>query len=194
MSLSKKVAEPDEMGIQQNVSFTTVQRYEWVFLCMPVSSLNCVFGCKDVVRMMKLVHGTSSERLLIAMIRYAQEFGTDDICKAILLRHLEEPNCPDIRQLQCDHEGETTTSRDVGRHVQVAAQLLQIRIQEGKKMTMAKLVQDWRSRSEDAPQWYDQLSIPQSFPHTTCFLLVSKTTLQPKIIFPLTNANILLFL
>lgn len=115
--------------------------------------------------MMKLVHGTSSERLLIAMIRYAQEFGGDAICKAILLRHLEEPNCPDIRQLQRDHEGETTTSREVGRHVQVAARLLQIRIQEGKKMTMAKLVQDWRSRSDDAPQWYAELLPPACLSH-----------------------------
>jgi hypothetical protein len=104
--------------------------------------------------MMKLVHGTSTEGLLMSMIRYAQEFGTDEVCKAILLRHLGEPNCPDVAQVQRDHVGETTTSREIGRHIQAVAELLRLRNQQGKKITMSKLVQEWRSRADDLPQWY----------------------------------------
>jgi hypothetical protein len=104
--------------------------------------------------MMKMVHGTSSEPLLRPMIRYSQEFGSDEVCKAIMLRHLGEPNCPDIEQLQRDHEGQTTTSREVGLHTQGVAEILRLKNQQGKKMTMAKLVQAWRSRSDDLPQWY----------------------------------------
>jgi hypothetical protein len=123
-------------------------------MCVVVREIVAYSADKDVVRMMKLVHGTTSEDLLTSMIRYGQEFGTDEVCKAILLHHLGEPNCPDIVQVQRAHEGETTTSREVGQHVQAVARLLRLREQQGKKMTMAQLVQEWRSRADDLPRWY----------------------------------------
>jgi hypothetical protein len=103
--------------------------------------------------MLKMVHGTSSEHLLYPMIRYAQQSGNDAICKAIMLTHLGEPNVPDVMQVVKENEGIATTPRDVGTHAQTLVKLLSLRIGEGKDMTMAMLVKDWRSTGVAAPQW-----------------------------------------
>jgi hypothetical protein len=108
---------------------------------------------QDVIRMLKMVHGTSSEHLLYPMIRYAQQSGNDAICKAIMLTHLGEPNVPDVMQVVKENEGIATTPRDVGTHAQTLVKLLSLRIDEGKDMTMAMLVKDWRSTGVAAPQW-----------------------------------------
>jgi hypothetical protein len=105
--------------------------------------------------MLKMVHGTSTEQLLLPMIRYAQESGNDALCKAIILKHLGEPNCPDVLQVRKENEGITTVPRDVGSHAKTVLELLSIRLQEGKDMTMAMLVKDWRAtKTSNAPQWY----------------------------------------
>ena len=102
--------------------------------------------------MHKMVHGTSSEQLLWPMIRYGQETGNDAVCKAIILTHLGEPNAPDVHRLRNENEGDTTILRDVGNHAQTVVRLLEERIAEGKSMTMAMLVKDWRSTLNTAPQ------------------------------------------
>ena len=102
--------------------------------------------------MLKMVHGTSSEHLLLPMVRYAQESGNDAVCKSIILTHLGEPNAPDVLRLRKENEGVTTTPRDVGRHAQNVVRLLNERITAGKDMTMAMLVKDWRTTSDSAPQ------------------------------------------
>lgn len=101
-----------------------------------------------------MVHGTSSEHLLWPMIRYAQQSGNDPICKAIMLTHLGEPNVPDVMQVVKENEGIATTPRDVGTHAQTLVKLLSLRIREGKDMTMAMLVKDWRASGAAAPQLY----------------------------------------
>lgn len=103
--------------------------------------------------MLKMVHGTSSEHLLWPMIRYGQETGNDAVCKAIILTHLGEPNAPDPVRVCKENEGVATTRRDVGLHAQTVVRLLEQRLSEGKDMTMAMLVKDWRSTSTSAPQW-----------------------------------------
>lgn len=106
---------------------------------------------QDVVRMLKMVHGSSSEHLALPMIRYAQESGNDAVCKAIILTHLSEPNAPDILQVQNEHEGATTVPRDVGKHAQAAVRLLDAHLSEGDNMTMNMLVKEWRTTAESAP-------------------------------------------
>jgi len=103
--------------------------------------------------MLKMVHGTSSEHLLLPMIRYGQESGNDAVCKAIILKHLGEPNVPDVHIVQKENEGVTTTRRDVGSHARTVVQLLELRLSKGEDTTMAMLVKDWRSTAASAPQW-----------------------------------------
>lgn len=103
--------------------------------------------------MLKMVHGTSSEHLLLPMIRYAQQSGNDAICKAIMLTHLGEPNVPEVMQVVKENEGIATTQRDVGMHAQTLVKLLSLRLREGRDMTMAMLVKDWRATGAAAASW-----------------------------------------
>lgn len=104
-----------------------------------------------------MVHGTSSEHLLWPMIRYAQQSGNDAICKAIILTHLGEPNCPDLMQVVKENEGIASSPRDVGLHAQTVVKLLSLRQREGKDMTLAMLVKEWRSTGSSVPQLYVKL-------------------------------------
>jgi hypothetical protein len=101
-----------------------------------------------------MVHGTSSEHLLWPMIRYAQESGNDPICKAIMMKHLGEPDAPDVMDVVSANEDIVTTRRDVGQHAKTLVRLLHLLIQDGRDVTMAMLVKDWRSTAATAPQWY----------------------------------------
>jgi len=98
-----------------------------------------------------MVHGSSSENLALPMIRYGQESGNDAVCKAIILTHLGEPNAPDFLRLRKEHEGVTTIPRDVGKHAQAVVRLLDEHLSQGDNMTMAMLVKEWRTTSDDAP-------------------------------------------
>jgi hypothetical protein len=98
-----------------------------------------------------MVHGTSSERLLLPMIRYAQASGNDELCKAIILTHLGEPNCPDVKQVEIDNEGITTIRREVGKHAQTVVRLLYLRLQHNAKITVAMLTKDWRTSGANTP-------------------------------------------
>jgi hypothetical protein len=106
-----------------------------------------------------MVHGTSSEHLLWPMIRYAQQSGNDPICKSIILTHLGEPNIPDVMSIVKVNEGISSTPRDVGRHAQTVVKLLSLRIREGKDMTLAMLVKEWRCNGASAPQWYVTMAV-----------------------------------
>ena len=102
---------------------------------------------QDVIRMRTLVHETHrGEENLIPMIRYAQASGNDAVCKAILMDHLGEPNALNPMQVQKDNDGHTTTIRDVGRHGQIAARLVQDAMEEGREVTLAMVVKQWRSK------------------------------------------------
>lgn len=103
--------------------------------------------------MLKMVHGTNSEQLLWPMVRYAQQSGNDAVCRAIIMTHLGEPNCPDVLEVCRQNDGITTNRRDVGKHAQTAIRLLSLRLQEGRDITSAMLVKDWRMKSDKAPQW-----------------------------------------
>lgn len=98
-----------------------------------------------------MVHGTSSERLLLPMVRYAQASGNDALCKAIILKHLGEPDCPDVHQVEIENEGITTYRRDVGIHAKTVVQLLHLRITQGSNVTANMLVKDWRTIGANTP-------------------------------------------
>ncbi|GKZ00452.1 hypothetical protein MPSEU_000997700 [Mayamaea pseudoterrestris] len=114
---------------------------------------DCVlyYSPKDVVRMLKMVHGSSGENLLWPMIRYAQAGGNEEICRAVILAHLNEP-IMDVDELFRRFDGVINEPRDVGLHCKTVTQLLQIRQQEGNDLTLAQLVKEWRSKSTNAPQ------------------------------------------
>lgn len=98
-----------------------------------------------------MVHGTSSEKLLLPMIRYAQASGNDALCKAIILKHLGEPDCPDVKQVDQDNDGITTIRKEVGVHAKTVVQLLHLRIQQNAKMTIAMLTKEWRTIGANTP-------------------------------------------
>ena len=70
--------------------------------------------------MMCLIHGESGEKNFWSMARYAQEFGNDEVCKAIILKSLGEPDCPNVSDLLAKHSEE----RIVTEHAKTVTTLL----------------------------------------------------------------------
>ena len=103
--------------------------------------------------MLKMVHGSSSEQLLWPMVRYAQQTGNDAVCRAILMKHLGEPDSVDVLEVCRQNDGTTTERRDVGKHAQTVVRLLALRMREGQDVTQAMLVKDWRAKPDKAEQW-----------------------------------------
>jgi hypothetical protein len=99
-----------------------------------------------------MVHGSASEELLLPMVRYAQESGNDAICKAIMLTHLGEPNCPNIKDVVANNANETTYERDIGIHAKVLVQLLELRLRQGNNITPTMLAKEWRTSGNDTPE------------------------------------------
>lgn len=116
---------------------------------------DCVlyYSPKDVVRTIKMVHGTCSGDLLYPMVRYAQQAGNDAVCRAILLKHLGEEGALDPAEVIRRHEGITTERRDVGRHAVTVLKILQAKNTEGEPMALTKLVTEWRAKGKKALQW-----------------------------------------
>lgn len=103
--------------------------------------------------MLKLVHGSNSENLLWPMVRYAQAGGNEEICRAVILAHLNEP-IMNVDDLFRRFDGVINEPKDVGLHCKAVTQLLSMRQEEGIDLTLAQLVKEWRSKSTNAPQWY----------------------------------------
>lgn len=80
--------------------------------------------------------------------RYAQAFGSDAVCRSILLESLGEPGAPSPAVVQ-EKEGDATTERrDIGKHAQVAARLVAHSQQTGDNVTLSMLVKAWRSTKD----------------------------------------------
>ncbi|GAX11626.1 ATP-dependent DNA helicase Q1 [Fistulifera solaris] len=117
------------------------------------SPTDCVlyYSPKDVMRMLKMVHGSSGEELVWPMIRYGQMNGNDAVCRATLMTHLGEPDPGSSLQEIClRNDGITSERREVGKHAKTLLQILHHRQQEGDSVTPAMLLKDWRSRRENA--------------------------------------------
>jgi hypothetical protein len=104
--------------------------------------------------MLKMVHGSSAEEHLWPMVRYAQAGGNEEICKGIILAHLNEPIF-DVTALFKQYDGVINDYRDVGLHCKTVTQLLYLRQQDGADLTPAQLVKEWRAtKAANAPEWY----------------------------------------
>jgi ATP-dependent DNA helicase Q1 len=109
------------------------------------------YSPRDVPRMIKMTHGESSETLFWNIVRYAQQFGNDKICRAILLKHLGEPNQNIPQALATAAEDTQTEPKDVTSHVQTLLQLLYLK--QDQNVTLAMLVKEWRTKPDIAPEW-----------------------------------------
>eukprot|EP00536_Pseudo-nitzschia_multiseries_P010940 jgi/Psemu1/204581/e_gw1.352.66.1 len=100
---------------------------------------DCVlyYSPRDVPRMLKMIQGDSTQSLFFAMVKYAQQFGNDDNCRAIILQQMGEPN-QDLEK----HRGvsDMVEWRDVTSHAKTLMEVL-IHIQN-KKITMNMLITD----------------------------------------------------
>mmetsp|Transcript_15986 Transcript_15986/g.37020 ORF Transcript_15986/g.37020 Transcript_15986/m.37020 type:complete len:940 (+) Transcript_15986:227-3046(+) len=108
---------------------------------------DCVlyYSPKDVPRMLKMIHGESTEHLFMTMVKYAQQFGDDQACRALILQNMGEPNQnPEkFRGLNAMVE-----LRDVTSHAITLVKLL-IHYQN-KNVTMNMLINEWRKSPSNA--------------------------------------------
>jgi ATP-dependent DNA helicase Q1 len=108
---------------------------------------------KDVPRMIRMVHGDSSESLFWNMVQYAQRFGTDRVCRTLLLQHLGEANQHLPQALAAEEaHNDIIQTKDVASHAKTLLQLLYLK--EDDNVTLSMLVKEWRSRPASAPEWY----------------------------------------
>jgi superfamily II DNA helicase RecQ len=112
---------------------------------------DCVlyYSAKDVPRMIRMIHQDSNSDQFIKMVKYAQQFGDEDACRALILRTMGEPNV-ELEQ----HKGlsDLMEIRDVTAHAVTVLKLLRLR--QTDNMTMPMLIKEWRQKPETAPQWY----------------------------------------
>jgi RecQ family ATP-dependent DNA helicase len=117
---------------------------------------DCVlwYSPKDVMKVLAMISGTSVHTFW-PMVRYGQTHGNDALCRAILLTKLGDKGIavPAVFDQQVHH---TTDARTVTNHVRTVLQLIQ-----SQPWTMAKLVQEWRSKNPTLP-WYVEKEFPQS--------------------------------
>ena len=112
---------------------------------------DCVlyYGPKDVPRMCVMVHDTpGGAESLIPMVRYAQAFGNDAVCRAILLRELGEPDAP-LPTDVINQEGDATTAlREIGRHAQTVTRLVYQSSFSKSSLTMSMAIKAWRATKD----------------------------------------------
>jgi ATP-dependent DNA helicase Q1 len=124
---------------------------------------DCVlyYSPKDVPRMIKMIHGESTEPLFKCMVRYGQRFGSDPICRATILQSLGESNAQSYAQTLKRYDTATTSDndtndssssspKDVTTHAQTLLQLLFLR--QDDNVTMAMLLKHWRAKPDGAPE------------------------------------------
>jgi hypothetical protein len=130
-------------------------------------------------RMIRMVHGQSSERLYWTMVRYAQEFGNDEVCRAIILKNLGEPNAPDANAAIARNT-DTVETREVTKHAITAVQLLRLKTMEGQQMTLSMLVKEWRA-TKNAPQFVLD-NPPKELTVTECELIIVELLIKQDIL------------
>ena len=111
------------------------------------NAADCVlyYSPKDVPRMIGMIEG--KEGGFWPMVRYAQANGNDAICKSIIMSKLGEPNIQPIAEVDRDNSLITNDERDVGKHAQTLAKLLQEKMNENEKLTLPMLVKEWRAKN-----------------------------------------------
>jgi len=112
---------------------------------------DCVlyYSPKDVCRTLGMIHGERTEVAFWSMARYAQMHGDDALCKRIILSNLGEPGSERIEDvINSGGANSTTTEREVGSFSKNVVRLI---YEANKDMTMAQIVQTWRSKGKDTP-------------------------------------------
>jgi hypothetical protein len=95
-----------------------------------------------------MIHEDSNSNQFIKMVKYAQQFGDEDACRALILRTMGEPNVELER-----HQGlsDLMEVRDVTSHAVTVLKLLRLRRHDN--VTMPMLIKEWRQNPKSAPQW-----------------------------------------
>ena len=112
---------------------------------------DCVlyYSPKDVCRTLGMIHGERTEVAFWSMARYAQMHGDDALCKRIILSNLGEPGSEKIEDvINSGGANSTTTEREIGSFSKGVVRLIH---EANKDMTMAQIVQTWRSKGKDTP-------------------------------------------
>jgi hypothetical protein len=124
-----------------------------------------------------MVHDTpGGAENLMPMVRYAQAFGNDAVCRAILLDSLGEPDAPSPPDVLQEHGTATTQARDVGLHGQTATRLLYHHVQRGDDLTLTMLVKAWRTKN-DVPEFV-QTNPPTDVSVTECEQIIIALLLE----------------
>lgn len=106
---------------------------------------DCVlfYTAKDVPRMLKMI--APDVKLFMTMVRYAQQFGDDRACRALILRHMGEPN-QDTGNFAGVSDG--VEIRDVTSHAITLVRVL-MHLQN-KNVTLNMLNEEWRKKPTNA--------------------------------------------
>lgn len=139
---------------------------------------DCVlyYSPKDVPRMIKMIHGESTEALFKSMARYGQRFGSDPICRATILQSLGEADAQNYAQMlkrydttHNDNDG-SASLKDVSAHAKTLLQLLFLR--QDDNVTMAMLLKDWRAKPDGAPECVQNNPPGKDLPVAECEQLI----------------------
>lgn len=109
---------------------------------------DCVlyYSANDVIKVMKMIHGDSTSDTFITIVRYAQNFGDNRACRALILQNMGEPD-QDVESFYGVDDG--VEKRNVSFH---AITILRLLISKNDKLTMNMLIAEWRKNIKDASQ------------------------------------------
>eukprot|EP00751_Fragilariopsis_kerguelensis_P034562 CAMPEP_0170973802 /NCGR_PEP_ID=MMETSP0735-20130129/46954_1 /TAXON_ID=186038 /ORGANISM="Fragilariopsis kerguelensis, Strain L26-C5" /LENGTH=862 /DNA_ID=CAMNT_0011394859 /DNA_START=67 /DNA_END=2653 /DNA_ORIENTATION=- len=102
------------------------------------------YSAIDVIKVMKMIHGDSTSDTFMTIVRYAQNFGDNRACRALILQNMGEPD----QDIESFHGvGDGVEKRDF-------MQLLffDSLISKNDKVTMNMLITEWRKNLKDTSQ------------------------------------------
>mmetsp|Transcript_49371 Transcript_49371/g.55003 ORF Transcript_49371/g.55003 Transcript_49371/m.55003 type:complete len:931 (+) Transcript_49371:140-2932(+) len=104
------------------------------------------YSAIDVIKVMKMIHGDSTSDTFMTIVRYAQNFGDNRACRALILQNMGEPD----QDIESFHGvGDGVEKRDVSSH---AITILRLLISKNDKVTMNMLITEWRKNLKDTSQ------------------------------------------
>ena len=106
--------------------------------------------------MAKMVHGESksAEISFGNMVRYAQASGSDAVCRAIINHQMGETGYDVSAATREEEKAGLCERRNIGRHALTVLKIIQEKNREREKMTLNKIVKEWRTKPENALPWY----------------------------------------
>mmetsp|Transcript_11878 Transcript_11878/g.22244 ORF Transcript_11878/g.22244 Transcript_11878/m.22244 type:complete len:894 (-) Transcript_11878:838-3519(-) len=129
---------------------------------------DCVlyYSPKDVCRTLGMIHGERTEIAFWSMARYAQMHGDDALCKRIILSNLGEPGSEKIEDvINCGGANSTTEEREIGMFCKDLVKMIH---NSGRDMTMTQIVQMWRSKGRDTPDYIKDSSLSSELTKDEC--------------------------